>query len=637
MDISIIIPAYNRKSKLKACLDSLSGQDYAKNSFEIIVIDDGSSDGTGDMLVELSKTNPNLKYFIQAHKGPAAARNLGIKHAQGRIIGFTDSDCLLDRGWVKGMVTAHRAEQHIAAIGGETYVDRRNIKAMVSQSLSDGAINVRIKGEDNTIFFPTCNVSFKRDYLAKGFNELFPLPAGEDLDFFWRLFKKGDRFIHRQDIKVRHDCHTDFISFLRQAYMYGRGNYLVQHMHQDHPLLQEIKTANSAIFAFGLIVNLIKAPRFSFISGRRLIKFYAGLKPFQKFQVYVYFALHKIMYLAGNIAEHMRALKMSDLIRGEDTKETGLKPEYIILDITHRCNLRCNICEIRKDRKIEEYTLDEVKGIIDQAIEWGVKEFVLSGGEPLLREDIFDILDFVKARNYSVGILTNGIKLDETLIKRLLPYFAAKSLSLSISLDAMTPGLHDDIRGSRGCFEKTRGGLKSLSALKKSYPNINFNVISIILNENLEELIDLVNFLKSLNVNSIQLQPLLSNNLVMRERETGVKYWVPQNRLAVLDKVVDELIGFKRDNFSLLRNSEQNLNLVKKYFRGTLSSDDVKCHYITKTMLIANNGEVTTCFESYGNIRKNGLRKIFESKASQRARKRVAACAKPCLLPCFCD
>lgn len=306
MDISVIIPTYNRKLKLKSCLDSLFAQSYSRDAFEIIVIDDGSVDGTKDMLCMLAKINPNLRYFVQSQSGPAAARNLGIKHAQSEIVGFTDSDCVLDKDWVKGMVQSHSLEKHIAAIGGHTGVDENNIKAQVSQFLSDGAIEIQISGKSETIFFPTCNVSFKRDYLVSGFNESFPLPAGEDLDFFWRLFKKGSRFNYRKEIKVFHNCHTDLSSFLKQAYMYGRGNYLVQYMHQDHPLLKEIKTKNNIAFVFGLIINIIKIPRFSYLSGKRLIQCHKRLSRYEEFQVYVYFALHKINYLVGNTLEHLR-------------------------------------------------------------------------------------------------------------------------------------------------------------------------------------------------------------------------------------------------------------------------------------------------------------------------------------------
>jgi glycosyltransferase involved in cell wall biosynthesis len=285
-------------------LDSLFAQSYPRNAFEIIVIDDGSIDGTKDMLCVLAKINSNLRYFVQSQSGPAVARNLGIKHAQAGIVGFTDSDCVLDKDWVKGMVQAHSLDKYIAAVGGSTRVDSNNIKAQVSQFLSDGAIETQISGKCETIFFPTCNVSFKRDYLVSGFNELFPLPAGEDLDFFWRLFKKGSRFNYQKEIKVFHDCHPDLASFLKQAYMYGRGNYLVQYMHQDHPLLKEIKTKNNFVFLSGLIINIIKIPRFSYLLGKRLIQRHNRLSFYKKFQVYVYFALHKINYLVGNTLEH---------------------------------------------------------------------------------------------------------------------------------------------------------------------------------------------------------------------------------------------------------------------------------------------------------------------------------------------
>lgn len=638
MDLSIVIPTYNRKLKLRQCLDSLFAQTYPKDLFEIIVIDDGSSDGTRDMLEGLSKINPNLKYFIQQHKGPAAARNLGIKYASAEIIGFTDSDCLLNKDWVRQMLQGHREEKETAAIGGSTEVARGNIMAKVSQFLSDGAMATEIKGRQETIFFPTCNVSFKRPYLLAGFNELFPLPAGEDLDLFWRLFKKGGRFSYRQDIKIFHDCHTDISSFLKQAYMYGRGNYLVQRMHKDHPLLKEIKTRNNAYFFIGSFINFLKTPRFSYLLCRSLVRSLGRVTLYEKFQILVYFTLHKINYLIGNMVEHLRMEKILKSGTGRDNPGgPPAKPEFIILDLTHRCNLKCNICEIRKEPLLPEYTLDEVKRLIDEAVDWGVREFVLSGGEPLIREDIFEILDFVKEKNYHIGVLTNGIILEEGFIDRLLPYLIAGSLSLSISLDALSPGIHDEIRGVKGSFEKTSSALKILSRLKKTHPGINFNTISIILNENLEELPGLAVFLRSLNVNSLQFQALLPNNLVMKERKTGSKYWIAKERLAALDATIDKLIEFKRDNYLLVRNSENNLRLMKKYFRGDLSRGDVKCLYASRTVLIANNGDVTTCFESYGNIRKDPLRRIYESERSAQARKRVRECKNPCLLPCFCD
>lgn len=640
MDISIVIPSYNDKKKLKKCLESVFRQGYPRDNLEVIVVDDSSDDGTDLMLKELCGSRPNLRYFLQPHKGPAAARNVGIEKAKGEIIAFTDTDCILKENWVEKMLEAHRLNDKIMVIGGLTEVNPRNIKAAVSQFLSNGAVKARINGRLETIFFPTCNVSFKKRFLqGERFNEIFPFPAGEDLEFFWRLLKKGNLFNYKQDIRVFHDCNLHFKSFFRQAYIYGRGNYLVQYMHRDHPLLKEIKTRNSLYFFLGLIITFIKIPRFSCLLGRRLISFYGSFGIYERMQVYLYFGLHKIMYLFGNIAEHRRVARLAKNFaqRNPDNTDTPVRPEFIILDITHRCNLECNICEIRKDKPVDEFTTEEVKTLIDQAIEWGVKEFVLSGGEPFVREDIFEILDFVKEKNYRLGILTNGILLTKDFIKRLLPYLISDTLSLTVSLDALTPEIHDDIRGRKGSFEKTFFCLQTLSELKANHPNINFNVISIILNENLEELLNLAQTLKSLNVNSIQFQPLLANNLAMKERSSGVKYWIPQERCGLLDRAIDELVEFKRKNLYFVLNSENNLKLVKKYFRNLLAKEDVRCLYATKTMLIANNGDITTCFGSYGNTRAVTLKRIWDSEEIKYARERVKKCKNPCLLPCFTD
>lgn len=640
MNISIVVPTYNRKEKLKVCLESLFRQDYPQENFEIIVVDDGSSDGTKEMVADLSKKRPNLKFVSQLHRGPAAARNLGIKEAGAEIVGFTDNDCILKDDWARKMVETHGSDEYAIAIGGWTRTDVHNIKAAVSQFLSDGAIRTDINGRTEIVFFPTCNVSLKKNKIKEGFNEFFPLPAGEDLEFFWRIYKKKHRLVYKKEIEILHDCHVGIKSFLKQAYMYGRGNLLVQYLHKDHPLLKEIKIKTPIHFIAGLLINFIKIPRFSCLLGSRLINSYRHFNLYEKFRVYLYFILHKIMYLIGNSVEYIRLVKMSDnsaLKVSDDTRQIPDKPEFIILDITHRCNLQCNICEIRKDKPIQEFTTQEVKALISQASEWGVKEFVLSGGEPMVRPDIFELLESVKEKKYRLGILTNGISLDKDYIERLLPYLTSGTLSLSISLDALTPRIHDDIRGMRGCFEKTFRALKKLSELKGDYPSINFNVISIILNENFEELLLLANVLKSLNVNSIQFQPLLANNLIMKERSAKVKYWIPAERLGLLDQAIDSLVNFKNNNFHLVRNSVNNLRLVKKYFRGTLTNQDVECLYAVRTMLIANNGAVTTCFERYGDVRESLLKDIWFSASATQVRVNVKGCKRPCLLPCFVD
>ncbi|MFA5119263.1 MAG: glycosyltransferase [Candidatus Omnitrophota bacterium] len=640
MDISIVVPTFNRKNKLKACLESIFAQDYPAERFEIIVVDDGSTDGTKEMVEALKPVFPRLRYYYQDNHGPAAARNFGVKQSKAGIVGFTDDDCSLTASWARAMLNAHAIDPRADVVGGATCVDKRNVKALVSQSLSDGAIFADIKGEKRIIFFPTCNVSFKKSSVSGQFAESFCFPAGEDLEFFWRLHKSGGRFVYSKDVAVIHNCSMNLRSFVRQAYLYGRGNCRVKHFHQDHPLLKEIRTDNIFFFSGATIVNFLKIPRFAYTLGASLIKKHKVRGFYRSVQVFAYFMLHKAVYLSGNLREYFTLRKIAPATPNAQCPPANFtleRPETIILDITHRCNLSCAICDIRKDKPILEYTTQEVKGLIAQAIDWGVKDFVLSGGEALIRPDIFPILDFVKQSKYRVGILTNGILLTQDFLGKLLPYLTSGSLSLCISLDSLRPQVHDEIRGLRGSFEKTFAGIKMLSERKKTSPGINFNVITIILNGNLEELRAIADTILSLRADSLQFQPLLSNNRILKDRGSQVKYWVPAERLPVLDKAIDDIVAFKKKNSAFLRNSENNLELVKKYFRGTLHNRDIQCRNAERTMLVAYTGDTTTCFDCYGNIRKEPLSRIFHAPAAGQARRKAAGCPSPCLLPCFTD
>lgn len=90
MLVSVIIPTFNRLHLLKETLQSVFLQEGA--DYEVIVVDDGSEDGTWDYLCSLKKTN--LKIYRQKNLGPASARNLGVKHCQGSLLSFLDSDDL---------------------------------------------------------------------------------------------------------------------------------------------------------------------------------------------------------------------------------------------------------------------------------------------------------------------------------------------------------------------------------------------------------------------------------------------------------------------------------------------------------------------------------------------------------------
>ncbi len=632
MDISIIIPTYNRKEKLRECLDSVFNQDYPQGNFEVIVVEDGFDCDTLNTGKELGIKYKNLKYIKQDHRGPAAARNRGVKVATGKIIGFVDDDCRVDKHWVKLMVDAHQKNPQAIAVGGFTSASTQKTPVLISQFLSTCAIETPVNDKTEVVFFPTCNVSLKKSVFDRyEFDNQFPFPGGEDLEFFWRLFKDGHRFIWDKNIKVMHYRDDTLCIFLKQAYFYGRGNFPVQHIHRDHPLLKELRTGIISFWA-ATFINFVKIPRFSYKLGRKFIKEENIKNNHKKLSVYAYFILHKIFYLSGNILEFIRIRKESLTWR-----YLSQVPRLLILDITHSCNLSCRICDIWKTGAIEEdINIRHIKNMLFQAKALGINEIALSGGEPLLRKDIFEIFDYAKSMKIKdLGVLTNGI-LVEKHFHKLKPYLIDNTISLVISLDSLISDTHNYIRNSDNAWEKTIESLKLSSALKKEYPRVSFNVITIILNKNLGELLEVALFIKSLGANSLQFQALLPNNLNMSERKSSA-FWVPSEELPLLDKIIDKLIKFKQENPMFIKNSINNLSLVKKYYRCDITAGEINCLSAHKTVLVSNRGECTTCFSCYGDIKKQEFRDILKSKKILAAREKAEKCPSPCLLPCFCD
>ncbi|MFA5319734.1 MAG: glycosyltransferase [Candidatus Omnitrophota bacterium] len=627
IDISVVVPTYNRKRLLEECLDSLLRQEVPGHAFEIVVVDDGSTDGT-DLFVEgLRERRGDIHYVRQERRGPAAARNNGAEYCRGRILAFIDDDCRACRGWLQGMLLSHRAAPGAAAVGGYTIPEGGDISQDVSQFLSNSSIEVETQRGREPVFFPTCNVSIKKEAFAfNKFDTAFPFPAGEDLEFFWRLHKKGAKFVFKPDIRVIHRRTPGLAGFCRQAYLYGRGNLLVQRIHRDHVLLKEIKTGRVGFWA-GTLVNLLKIPRFAYCLCLIFLRSRGHARRFpEEAAAFFYFCAHKAAYICGNVVEFCRNRPLPSEV-----------PGLLILDITHKCNLRCRVCDIWKSADKEmDLPGRYVKKMLREARTLEIKEIAFSGGEALLRGDIIELIEYARNLGHkNVGLLSNGIAVKRHF-KELEPFFRDGTLLPVLSLDSLRPELHNYVRADAGAWEGSVGALKALADLKKDCPEVKFSVISIVFERNLEELKDIYMFARDLGAAGIQFQPLLANNLRMSERKKA-ELWVKKENIGKLENAVAGLIEQGRRDNAFLRNSEANLGLFTKYFSGELGPQDCACLSAGRTLLVANDGHCRTCFSAYGDIRRQNLEKIISGPKIIAARERVRLCPWPCLLPCFCD
>lgn len=190
--VSIIIPTYNRLSSLLNTLESVFTQQYG--SYEIIVVDDGSTDTTVETLKETGRVK---LYHTGGRKGPSRARNIGLGAANGEFVWFLDSDVILpDGGILERMVSAFRTIPDIGSIGGEIVVPEGMLDLAYGRRVFWNAYNTRVvSNKENEYlqkcdYLATCNCFTKREYAIKlnGFDEQFVFGA-EDMDFGVRIKK----------------------------------------------------------------------------------------------------------------------------------------------------------------------------------------------------------------------------------------------------------------------------------------------------------------------------------------------------------------------------------------------------------------------------------------------------------------
>lgn len=200
IDVSVVVPTYKRPQMILRCLNSLGDQDFDRNRFEILVVDDGSKDETKDSVGKWAKQHPDIEftYIAQDNSGPASARNRGIEKARAEIIAFTDDDCEVDRSWLSAIYKYLNKNPNKLGVGGVTYTDPEKTTPLTSQIVNS------IESD-----FPTCNVAYRaRDLRAiGGFDESYPV-TNEDIDITWRMAERGELGFEK-NMRVKHPPRKD--------------------------------------------------------------------------------------------------------------------------------------------------------------------------------------------------------------------------------------------------------------------------------------------------------------------------------------------------------------------------------------------------------------------------------------------
>lgn len=179
---SVVIATFNRRALLLRQLNALLSQDLPVSNYEVIVVNDGSSDGTIEMVHKLQAVHSNLILVNLHNSGPASARNAGARIARGRVLAFTDDDCVATPGWLHQILSPFD-DPSVVVVQGRTTTDSPRITPLTHQ--------IEVLSLSSAV--PTCNAAYRKDvFLARGgFDVRFRFAHNEDADLAWRIESSG--------------------------------------------------------------------------------------------------------------------------------------------------------------------------------------------------------------------------------------------------------------------------------------------------------------------------------------------------------------------------------------------------------------------------------------------------------------
>jgi glycosyltransferase involved in cell wall biosynthesis len=226
MFYSVIVASYNRHDEIRELLDSFETLDFPHELFELVIVDDGSTDGTLKFLKSFQIRAPfKFRYVTQENRGPGAARNLGMENARGDYFIFIDSDCSVPPSWLTEIDKILQKTQADAFGGPDSY--RKDFPALLkainytmTSFLTTGGLRGK-KGKKLAKFYPrSFNMGISRKLADKigGFGNL---RHGQDIEYSHRIIEGGATVEFIEHAPVYHKRRTNIRRFYRQVFNWG--------------------------------------------------------------------------------------------------------------------------------------------------------------------------------------------------------------------------------------------------------------------------------------------------------------------------------------------------------------------------------------------------------------------------------
>jgi MoaA/NifB/PqqE/SkfB family radical SAM enzyme len=284
---------------------------------------------------------------------------------------------------------------------------------------------------------------------------------------------------------------------------------------------------------------------------------------------------------------------------------------------TARCNSRCVSCDWWKADGESDLTLDEIRELATQLPALGVRVVLFSGGEPLLRRDVFDIADLFREQELKLQLLTSGLFLERDA-DQIAGYFE----NVTISLDGHTRSVYQQIRGVDGLALVERGVRK----LKVLSPRMPVRARSTLHRYNFRELPNLIDKARELGLDQISFLAAdvtseAFGRLNLRTESSTRGLLLNEQEVEEFTQVVEETIQSHAGDFAarFVAESPEKLRRLPRYYAAQLGLDNfppVSCNAPWVSAVIEADGMVRPCYfhQSIGSIREKPLRELLDQE-----------------------
>ena len=233
MKVSVIVPVHNTAAHLERCIAALVGQDYPRAAFEILMVDNNSTDGSADILARAA----GVRALAETKQGSYAARNRAVREARGAVLAFTDSDCAPGPGWLRA-IEAGLAQPGVQVVLGCRRPARdRGLVRLLADYENKKDEHVFASPVVDRYYGFTNNMGVRRSTFER-YGPFVERPRGSDTIFVRRVVEGEGcaAAAYMPSMRIAHHEMDGVRVYYNKMFTYGRSRQLYRHIVRTRPL-----------------------------------------------------------------------------------------------------------------------------------------------------------------------------------------------------------------------------------------------------------------------------------------------------------------------------------------------------------------------------------------------------------------